>query len=86
MQITQFGFPTSVPVLGGDGAAGGFPKNVQKFVRRVTSSRLSHRRPESDKYLFRNCCATTVSLYEYTTLLTISPRHQRTCQKIAAGP
>ncbi len=39
-------------------AAGGFPKNVQKFVRRVTSSRLSHRRPESDKYLFRNYFAT----------------------------
>ncbi len=31
-------------------AAGGFPKNVQKFVRRVTRSRLSHRRPKSDEY------------------------------------
>ncbi len=31
-------------------AAGGFPKNVQNFVRRVTRSRLSHRRPESDVY------------------------------------
>ncbi len=32
-------------------AAGGFSKNVQKFVRRVTRSRLSHRQPESDKYV-----------------------------------